>query len=182
MSEAGSAPLPFRLRRRHDGRYDVDLTHSGAHGVALLSRPPDLEPRLHKGSWLVLAFAAWSGPDRLAVPIALAVAAGHPGFDVAIRPYDRAAEFATWPKASARPSVQSGAGSSTASSPACASDQRLRHSSSTSWQPFWTNARVPAASPKSGDIAKRGLVRAPVGWRPRLAECGCRTRRGSGNS
>ena len=96
MSEAESAPLPFRLRRRPDGRYEVDLTQSRAGGIALLSRPPHLEPQLHKGGWLVLAFAAWSGPDRLAIPVALVVAAGHPGFDVGIRPYDSADEFATW--------------------------------------------------------------------------------------
>lgn len=72
--------------------------------VDFLRQAPDaLEPELARNRWLVMAWAVWSGPDRRAVQEAIAFAGRMRPLQseacrVAIRPFDRAEEFAPWCK------------------------------------------------------------------------------------
>lgn len=59
--------------------------------------PVEREPELNQGLWLVLLFAAWSGPDRRAIPIALSVVKGFQGrVRLGIRKFSDHTEQKTW--------------------------------------------------------------------------------------
>jgi hypothetical protein len=64
---------------------------------ALEMAPPSREAELDVGSWLIVAFAIWSGPARASVQIALDFAKASGGsFQLGVRPFDDHEELLTW--------------------------------------------------------------------------------------
>jgi hypothetical protein len=89
--------LSHSYERKADGEIALVLTGEPNYIVALTMAPDELEPELRYGSWILLAFAIWSGPDRIAVGDAISLAkalAG--GVRLGIRPFDDHAEFSRW--------------------------------------------------------------------------------------
>lgn len=88
--------MSFEVRKTQD-LYELILENESPHAHSFGMHPSAMEPQIARGLWLFLAFAVWSGPDRMAILQALALAK-EPGLDlhVGIRPFDLHDEFATW--------------------------------------------------------------------------------------
>ncbi|HTS72150.1 MAG TPA: hypothetical protein VMG74_00390 [Gaiellaceae bacterium] len=87
---------PYELVPDGKGGWKMDLGVDSRLVDQFAMAPDRLEEILQRGSWLVLAFAVWSGPDLEAVTTAVAVARERTNLKVGIRPFDDFAEFDKW--------------------------------------------------------------------------------------
>jgi hypothetical protein len=84
-------------RETPDQRAELVLEDEPPYCRVLPSAPAEREPELNHGLWLVLAYAAWSGPDRRAIPIALSVAKDFRGeVQLGIREFSDHDEIRRW--------------------------------------------------------------------------------------
>ena len=89
--------MPFEVRRDDRERLSIVLEDEPSYCEALASTPPSREPELDRGTWLVLCFAGWSGPDVAAVHVALDAARRLGGrVNLGLRPYDDREEHEAW--------------------------------------------------------------------------------------
>ncbi|HEX6369269.1 MAG TPA: hypothetical protein VF006_10070 [Longimicrobium sp.] len=89
--------MSYRVRRDPRGVPGLTLHDEPAYCHALAANVPALEAELARGVWLVMAFAAWSGPDVDAVGDAIGLARRYGGrLSLGLRPYDDAAELNAW--------------------------------------------------------------------------------------
>ena len=86
----------YKISADEDSRFLIRFGSSVENIVGLRMAPQEIEPVLLTGRWLVLVFAIWDIKDRPPIDIACEIAADASNFQVAVRPFQRAAEFASW--------------------------------------------------------------------------------------
>jgi hypothetical protein len=89
--------MSFELQRDELEKFCITLKDEPPYCRGLVSAPRAREPELDQGTWLVLCFAGWSGPDVAAVQVALDAAKRMGGrLNLGVRPYDYREEHAAW--------------------------------------------------------------------------------------
>ena len=89
--------MSYSFQLTPDERSELILEGEPPYCRVLPMAPVEREPELNRGLWLVLLFAAWSGPDRRAIPVALSVVKGFQGqVQLGIRKFSDHAEIKTW--------------------------------------------------------------------------------------
>lgn len=95
--------MSWNISSLDDQRVAISMEGEPAYCHALRQAPASRETQLDRGTWLLLAFAIWSGPDRTAIDVALEVVKGfHGQVNLGVRPFDDHAEFKTWGRVAER--------------------------------------------------------------------------------
>ncbi|HMC64796.1 MAG TPA: hypothetical protein VKI65_07640 [Gemmataceae bacterium] len=89
--------MSYSFQATSDDRAELILDAEPPYCRVLPMAPPEREPDLNDGIWLVLAYAAWSGPDRRAIPLALTVVKRFGGqVHLGIRKFSEHDEIRVW--------------------------------------------------------------------------------------